>query len=252
MLFSVQFFLFSLFLIAVCEIPNWALRIIPTVVSDVRQEATNVFSQISPDAVFTFDGEKLTTQGLNLPVTIASSKKAQDLGYPKNLIGISSEDKSSGAALTLTPTRLFYLMTEPPASDVKYSDLFGEERGTLSRDQIRSVVFSFLDAVTANRFQLAVVFALFGFFSSILGGIFTIVMYSIFVQVIGWMLSVRITYKFAFRWGLHIFPIALGIQELSSLFGQSDTFPILLVSYIAISTLILWVGRSDRPTIVFK
>lgn len=250
--FSVQFFLFSLFLIALFEIPNWAIRIIPPVISDFRQEAAHAFSQIPEDAVFTYDGKQLTTQGLKLPTLITSSKKAQDLGYPKNLIEITSEDKASDAAVTLTPDRLLYLMVDPPASETKYTDLFGEEKGTLSRDQIRTAVYSFLDAILTNKVEIALALAVFGFFSSIVSGAFTILIYSLFVQVLGWMLGVRITYKFAVRWGLHIFPICLAIQELSSLFTTSGSFPILVVSYIAIATVILWTGRTQRPTIVLK
>lgn len=250
--FSVQFFFFSLFLIALFEVPNWSYRLIPAVAADVRSEVTSAMAQLPEDAVFTYTGDKLETHGLSLPKTITSTQRAQDLGYPKNLVEIKGEDTPSSAAWTLTPNRVLFALDESPAREAKYSDLFGEDTGSLSRDQIRTGLFSFLDTVGRNTTQIAIVLASLGFFASIVSGIFTILMYSIMVQVIGWILGVRITYKFALRWGLHIFPIALAIQEISSLLSSTNSFPILAVSYIAIATLILWVGRSERPTIVFK
>ncbi len=250
--FSVQFFLFSLFLIAVFEVPNWAFRILPVVLSDVRQESTHLLEQMSEDTVFTYTGEELKVDGLELPKTLTMSTKAQDLGYPKNLIEITNEETAGDAVITLTPKMILYSMPDTNGSEATYKDVFAEETGSISRDQIRTGIFSFLDMVQERRFELSAALAVFGFFSSIFTGLLTILFYSIFVQVVGWALGVRITYKFAVRWGLHIFPIALAIQELSNVLAPTVSFPILSVTYIAIATLILWVGRTDRPTLILN
>ncbi len=251
--FSIQFFLFSLFLIALGEIANWNYRLLPTMTAAVRTETNQAIAQVPEDAVFGYDGNTLVTNGVSLPLTITSSQTAQDHGFPKNLVEVTKEEKASGnSLLTLTPTHAMFHMDTDPAGETTYSDIFGDMRGNLSRDQIRTAANTLFDTIIMYRLQIAIIFALFGLLSSIFTGIITILLYSVIVQVIGWVLDLRLTYRYALRWGLHIFPIALAIQEISSVIAPDSSFPILSVTYIAMAVLIIWIGRSERPTIVFQ
>lgn len=247
--FSIQFFLLTLFLITLSVVPRMILRDIPQVVVDVRTESIQIVEQLPADAAFSYEGEDLRMNGIALPLTIQASDRLQSLGYPKALVTLQATDAASLAALTITPKNVYLSVDESEPSHFSYTEFLGDVRGSVARDQIRSTIGKIMDEVIANRVAIATVTGIGMFVGVIFNGIFTILFYSLAVQIFGWIVGLRLRYRTAMRWGLHIYPIAYGIQEISRWTVRGSTFPILAVAYIAIALLIIWTGKRNRPTI---
>lgn len=113
-----------------------------------------------------------------------------------------------------------------------------------SKKVTKQEITSMIDTQTANFLQRKKLIGLIVLSATLLresvGGLLTIGLFSLLLQTFAWVRGIRISYFFAYRIGILIFPIASLVNTVSNLLFPSAHFPLTNAVYVVISLLIIW------------
>lgn len=246
----IAFFWTTVLLFALLLLPYWHFHLIPDFLSQARTEGDQLIAQIPQTAVFAIQENTLSVEGATLPIQIFSTEKMQSYGIPKNLIEVRLDTTEMRFAMTFLPKEIL-MVGQTQGSSLSYADIAGVLSTPFDADDIRSLFQRNMDRISQERLLLSSGLSLGFLLSQSLVGIGTILFYSLLIEGLGWLIGSRINYLQAVRWGLHVFPIALGLSGIVTLILPESQFPMLTVAYLSISLLILLYMRT-RFTVHFS
>jgi hypothetical protein len=240
--FSFAFFLITLGFTTLVTTIGWRIFVFPTFLQTVAGESKALINQLPANSSFSYANGVLTTQNIPLPFYFKSSTALRDLGVGENAIALSAQDKPLSAAITLTPKTVYFSSVSDQQDPLRYSEIKELQSFTVHREELYTLVKDQSEYVTSMLTTITIAFFTANFLSSLVFGLFMIAFFSLLVQSVGWLLGVRMLYRQAFQWGLHIYPLALLVDQVSLFLAPKSHFPVVNVAYIGMSLLILWYG----------
>ncbi len=221
--FLIRHLFLSLILITILHTIGFARIQYPylLMLSDQLQGA---IKDLSTDTVYTLKDGVLSRNPGTLPETISL--------YTSKNITLSKADMQVKT----------YDQSEPILLSYK-----GLEDGALNGAQIKELVGSIQKTLEENRIVLGLGYASVTLLTQAFTSIFIIGFFSLFVQTVAWVRGIRFSYRFSFRIGLCIYPVAASIDALSYLLFPNVYFPLTQIVYIIIA-LFLFSSIKALPT----
>jgi len=219
----------------------------PTAVSSFHEAGQHLIWQIPEDGEFQYNNGTLTTN-LTTPLYLESPKEWKDFEFPRFFAGLSKEEEALDSFLTFSPTSI-YLRAQGKVDSLKYTEFVPKDSGSFTRKDLENGFEKAVQSLHDNAWLFMIAFSVIWFVSKVVGGVIMITIFTFVVQSMAWLAGVRLTYKQFFRWGLHIYPIAIGADFLSSLLTRDSHYPLVTIIYLLFAAGILWRARTVQRTI---
>jgi hypothetical protein len=243
---SISFFFVTIALTAIAMMFWIRLQSWPLFVASLSETGNTFVDQIPDDARFHYADGALATN-LELPFLLESPQRLKDVGLPTHFVGVSAKDEPLDSFVTFGP-QMVLVRSSGNVDSLPYKEIFEKESADFTQGDIANVLNSSVQFLDRYAWQINALLATFWFVSKLIEGIIMIALYAFIMQSLGWVMDVRLKYGQVFRWGLHIYPIALGADQISSVIMQSG-IPMLSIVYLTFSLVILWRGRTLQRTI---
>lgn len=240
--FSFAFFFITLGLATIVTTIGWRYLVLPEFLATIESESKALIGQLPEDSVFTYSDQTLKTENLSLPYYLKASDRLKDWGMGENAVAISASDKPLSAAMTVTPNAVYFSSLSEKPDPLRYSEISEVQSFSAKRADLQKFVIDQLKTARGLLPMITVAFFIANIITSVVIGLIMTGFFSLLVQSAGWLIGVRLVYKQAFQWGLHIYPLALLVDQLSLLIAPKSHFPVINVAYIGMSVLILWYG----------
>ncbi len=244
---SVFFFVITLALVSGLTAIWGGLYTWPAIVTTIQETGNDFLGQVPEDAKFQYKEGTLSTT-IDLPFVIESPKALSDFEFPKQFAGINSKDEALESFLTFSPKSVF-VRSQGQVDSIHYTDIVTEDAASFTKKDLVTLLGTVTSFMRKNAWQIVTFLSAIWFVSKIVSGLLLIALYTFIVQSIGWVIGVRLKYWQVFRWGLHIYPIAVAVDFISSILTQQNYFPLVSLVYLAFSLVILWRARTLQRTI---
>lgn len=243
---SISFFLVTTALIAVAVMLWIRFQAWPLFVAGFATTGDSFVQQIPEDARFTYADGTLETN-LESPFILKSPEQLIDAGFASQLVGIHEKDEPLDSFITFGRESIF-LRTSSEVDSLSYKNIFENESAEFFRPDIEQFLDTSVQFLNDYVWHIHVILALIWFVTRLIEGMIIIALYAFIIQSLGWIMDVRLKYAQVFRWGMHIYPIALAADLLSASFAQTG-IPMMSIVYLTFSLVILWRGRTLQRTI---
>lgn len=246
---SFSFFLLTLGFVSFVTVAGWRFYVWPDFLHFLETESAQLISQLPPQSQFRLEKGLLTTNQIALPFELTSSPTLEELGLPHSLITLNVEEKAAPSAITLAPTSLFFESTSDQPDRFFYKDIFEGEIIEANPERMRSFISTQLQFLKEKDLLITAGFGIFTYLGSLFLGLLFVLFFSFIIQSFAWLIGIRLRYAQTFQLGLHLYPIAFGIDQVSLFLSPKSHFPLVNLTYILMSALILWHAYSQKNAV---
>ncbi|PWU23825.1 hypothetical protein C5B42_01525 [Candidatus Cerribacteria bacterium 'Amazon FNV 2010 28 9'] len=243
--FSVQFFLVSVVLATIGLIIVLRLYDVPMMLSTTKTSASDIIAQLPDTTFFSYTNNTLTTQGLTLPFTFTSPSELTNLGAPKNIAVITSEDHAQSSALfTITPHAIY--ADGDDTEKMTYDTIF-DSNWSAKKSDLPWFVNQNIEQVRQSSTAALLVFSPFLFIIQLLVTGFILFFFTFFASLLAWVLGIKLPFIKLIQLGLHAMSIGILIDLVPQLFGVHTSISLTGPAYIGIMLLAFFSIRSKQP-----
>lgn len=246
--FSLVSYTLTLLLLSTVIAGWWRVSVLPQFLSDAEVAAESVLLQLPETATVSYRDYRVEFSGMTLPFIFRSPALLTEYGFPQHLAALTDTETAQDALLTLTPTQLL-TTTANNSEALSYREFAGDTTFSLDREGLRRVVRDQVAVLREHLTSIALVLVLLHWTNLFFSGFILIAFLSIVTQSLAWFVGIRLRYAHAYRWGLHIYPIAVAVEFLATLFVSENPVPLTLMTYLCITLMILWTGKRTRSMI---
>ncbi|MEP7166656.1 MAG: DUF1189 family protein [Candidatus Woesebacteria bacterium] len=242
--FSFKFFLVTLTILSIASGLWWRLYSFPLLIDSLHAAGSEIRDQIPDSFRLTYADGTVKTEGISLPFNLQNPKVVDDFNFPKNLATVTNDSEASTSFFTFTPKKVFLRSVDNQVDSLSYTDITEVKTATITKQTLTDFMQTGIHFIEVNSTPLSILFGIILFVSALIGGLITIALYSIILQSIAWLFSLRFSYSYMFRWGLHLYPIALGIDTISNILAPHANIPLVSMVYLILGVVIIWRAKT--------